>query len=265
MERIKKALEKARNSQQGTSSSYATPVVASGEIKYTQTRTLDIPLESLRENRIITGYDASIENDAYKILRTRVLQRLEANNSNVLAITSPAPGAGKTVTAINLALSMSLELSRTVLLVDADLRHPKVHHYFNQPQMRGLSEYLQDDIPLEDLLVHPGLGQCIFLPGGQPLINSSEMLSSPKMAALVDELKARYPSRIVIFDLPPVLSGDDAIAFTRYTDATLLVLEDGVTQEEEVVRSTELLKDANLIGTVLNKSIDTGVHGYLGY
>ncbi|MDH5436885.1 MAG: hypothetical protein OEX83_09000, partial [Gammaproteobacteria bacterium] len=94
----------------------------------------------------------------------------------------------------------------------------------------------------------------VMLPGGKALSNSSEMLSSPKMSQLVEELKNRYPSRIVIFDLPPLLSVSDAIAFSPYIDAALLVVENGESKEDDVKSSLELLGTTNVIGTVLNKA-----------
>jgi len=141
------------------------------------------------------------------------------------------------------------------LLVDADLRHPSVHGYFGIDAEYGLSDYLTTDKPLSELLVHPGeIPGLVILPGGKPLANSAEMLNSPKMARLVEDLKARYPSRIVLFDLPPLLSAADALAFSPYVDAALLVVEDGKTQAEDAKQALDLLRGTNVIGTVLNKS-----------
>jgi Mrp family chromosome partitioning ATPase len=140
-------------------------------------------------------------------------------------------------------------------MVDADLRHPKMHTYFNLHPEFGLSDYLTKDVPISDMLINPqDIPHFVMLPGGNALSNSSEMLSSPKMSQLVDELKNRYPSRIVIFDLPPLLSVADAIAFSPYVDAALLVIEDGETTEDDVKSSLELLGATNVIGTVLNKA-----------
>lgn len=257
MERIQKALDRAR--QERGDAKYKQIVTSTpgtlGTIRYTKTRTLHIAPKVLNDNRIITGSEQDIYADSYKILRTRVLQRLSANDWNVLAVTSPNPGAGKTLTAINLALSISLEVTKTVLLVDADLRCPSVHTYFGQKTLPGLSDHLLDDIPLENLLVHPDIGKCVILPGGRAVLaNSAELLTSPKMATLVDEMKNRYPARIIIFDLPPVLAVADTLAFAPYIDATLLIVEDGVTQQEDLARSIELLQQTPIIGTVLNKS-----------
>jgi Mrp family chromosome partitioning ATPase len=92
------------------------------------------------------------------------------------------------------------------------------------------------------------------LPGGKPLTNSAEMLNSQKMARLVEELKARYPSRIILFDLPPLLGAADALAFSPYVDAALLVVENGKTQKNDVKQAIGLLQGTKVIGTVLNKS-----------
>jgi Mrp family chromosome partitioning ATPase len=142
-----------------------------------------------------------------------------------------------------------------VLLVDADLRHPSVHSYFGIEAEYGLSDYLTADKLLSELLIHPEeIPGLVILPGGKPLANSAEMLNSPKMARLVEELKTRYPSRIILFDLPPLLGAADTLAFSPYVDAALLVIEDGKTQAEDVKRALGLLQGTSLIGTVLNKS-----------
>lgn len=263
MERIKEALERAREERLkaggiGSMPSPTSGIPSEGQIMYTHTRTEEVPVSFLRDMRVITAVESGGFTDAYGILRTQVLQRLRENQWNALAVTSPGVAEGKTLTATNLAISLAREVDYTVLLVDADLRNPSVHTYFGIRPERGLSDYLLDDIPLAELLVHPsGIGRFVILPGGQPLENSSEMLNSPKMARLVDELKTRYSSRIVLFDLPPLLSTADALAFSPYVDAALLVIEEGVTSVSEIERATELLtQNTQLIGTVLNKAND---------
>ena len=265
MERIKQALEKARQERQkagetlsgGRSPAHGSLAKggASESLIYSQTRTIDVAKDFLREKRVISGLEQDAFTDAYKILRTQVLQRLRENKWNSLAVTSPGENEGKTLTAINLAISLAMDVDCTVLLVDADLRHPSVHSYFGLEEAFGLSDYLISDKPLSELLIHPApVPGLVVLPGGKPLINSSEMLSSPKMVRLVEELKARYPSRIVLFDLPPLLSAADALAFSPYVDAALLILEEGKTQTQDAQHAVELLKGTSLIGTVLNKS-----------
>lgn len=224
------------------------------DIKYTRTRTVTVSADTLREQRIVAGFDSGAYKDSYKILCTQIVQRLRDNGWNALAVTSPGSREGKTLTAINLAISLGREVDQTVLLVDADLRSPRIHRYFGLPPGPGLSDFLIANTPLQDILVHPGLGRFVILPGGKPILNSSEMLGSQKMLALVQELKNRYPSRIVVFDLPPVLSAADALAFSPYVDAAVMVVEEGGSDRDEVQRAAEMLSSTRLIGTILNKS-----------
>ena len=193
--------------------------------------------------------------DAFKILSTQVIQRMEENQWSSLAITSVGDDEGKTTTAINLGISIAKEVEYTVLLVDANLRKPELHKYFGITPELGLSDYLQSDVDLTEILIRPGnIDHFVILPGGSPIMNSTEMLGSPKMCSLVDELKARYPKRIVIFDLPPVLSTADSLSFVPCVDCALVVVEDDTTKESELKQTIELLSVTNIIGTVLNKA-----------
>ena len=171
-------------------------------------------------------------------------------------------GQGKTLTAINLSAALAREMHRTVLLVDADLRNPSIHDRFGLSSSKGLIDYLLDDVPITELLVNPGIEKLVVLPAGRQVPNSSELLSSPKMANLVDELKTRYPSRIIVFDLPPLLSSDDTLAFSPFVEAVLLVLEDGKTTKGELARAMEVLDGVHVLGTVLNRSSETQASYY---
>ena len=259
---ITKALERVRQERQerhgpGFGIGVQKRALVPAEISYTQTRRVTVYPGWLRQNRIITGDSADSYAHAYKVLRTQVSQRMRQHGWRTLAVTSPGQGDGKTLTAINLAISLAMESNQTVLLVDADLRRPSVHTYFGFEAQVGLRDHLQEATPVEQLLVHPEIRRLVILPGGAPLENSSEMLSSPMMLRLVQEVKRRYPSRLVIFDLPPVLATDDVLAFAPYLDASLLVIQDGKTPRDEATRAAEMLQAANhnLIGTVLNKAV----------
>ena len=258
MERIKQALEKARQERalrQGVSPSPTTTPGSRGDSAYAQTRSIDLDDGVLRDNRIITGLEPSTFTEAYNILRTQILQRFKENRWNVLAVTSPGSGEGKTLTAINLAISIAREVDYSVLLVDANLRHPWMLEHLGLAQRQGLSDYLTGEVPLSELLIQSDrIRHLVLLPAGQALANSAEMLNSPKMAELVKEMKSRYHSRIIIFDLPPVLTSADALAFTPYVDAALLVIEEGQTQKQDVERAVELLSNTRIIGTVLNNA-----------
>jgi len=265
MERIKQALEKALHERgeapapgpapgTGPVRRTASPAEAVS-ITYTQTRTIQPPPETLRRNRVLGGSaDDSSVVAAYRILRTQVLQRMKEHGWKALAVTSPSPGEGKTLTAVNLAISLAREVNHTVLLVDLDLRNPSVHQLFGYQPEKGVSDIVLHGAEVSEVLVNPGFERLVVLPGRESITNSSEVLSSPALIALVDDLKHRYPSRLVIFDLPPLLSADDALAFAPYVDAALLVVEEGKTTRDDITRAVGYLRKTELLGTVLNKS-----------
>lgn len=271
MEPIKEALQRARRERQSQSPSAqlngarsAAALASAQRLDYVQTRSIAVDPQQLRQQRVVTHDTSDPNADAYKLLRTRVLQSLRQNRWNSLAITSPGQGQGKTVTAVNLAISLAAEVNQTVLLVDLDLRRPHVHKLFGVVPEQGLSDYIESGTDISTILFNPGIERLVVLPNSKAYSRSSEMLSSPRMVGLVDELKRRYPNRIVLFDLPPLLAADDVLTFIPHVDAVLLVVEERGTLRGDVMRSLELLGEANLIGTVLNNSTAPG-SGYYYY
>lgn len=271
MEKIKQALDRARDTRKSESRSYIHRSRAhvspkpeiSQEIKYTKTKFVEVSWDKLREKRVIVGDTNDSISDQYKVLRTHILQRMKANQWNLLAITSPSEGCGKTLTSINLAISLAREVNHTVLLVDLDLRRPSIQSYFFKDEHPGISDYLTEGKELSEILFNPGLQRMLILPGNRSFTNSSEMLSSPKMVQLVEELKTRYQNRIVIFDMPPVLSCDDTMAFSPYIDAIMLVVEEGGTHKNDLKQAYDLLPNEKIIGTLLNKSrVSNTKYGY---
>jgi capsular exopolysaccharide synthesis family protein len=224
------------------------------EIVYTRTRRLNPDREFLSEQRLISGIEDKRIIDAYKLLRTRVMHRMVQNNWKTLGITSAGENEGKTLTCINLGISIAMKLDQTVLLVDADMRRPTVHSLFGFTPKLGLVDHLESGTSIEKMLVQPGVEGIVVLPGRSTTKRSSELLTSVEMAEFVDECKNRYPSRFVLFDLPPGLVGDDVVAFAPYLDAILIVVEDNSTQTTDLARTLEVLEDIELLGVVLNKS-----------
>jgi protein-tyrosine kinase len=268
VERIQEALEKARreranqtNMDVNTSSIEHTELSAEMEnqasrehIEYTSTRRVHLDDLTLKARRILGGMVHDSRSDPYRQLRGQILQKMRTNNWQTLAITSPNAGNGKTLTAINLAISLSQEVNQTVLLVDVNLRSPGVAQLLGIDDLAyGITDYLFEQIPLEKILINPEYSRLVILPGNKCFEYSAEVLSSPQMRKLHEELKSRYQDRIIIFDLPPMLVSDDAISFIPQVDATLLVLEDGGATKAELERCTTLLNTCPLIGTVLNK------------
>lgn len=223
-------------------------------IKYSQTRIVPVSENVLRENRLVAGIKGSPHGDYFRMLRTKVLHKMGREGYRSLAVTSPMKGGGKSMVAANLAISIAMEVNHTVLLVDLDLRSPSIHRYFGFERGLGLVNYLLDGIALPELLVHPCIPRLVILPGGEAVSQSSELLSTPHMVDLVKDISTRYASRIVVFDMPPLLHLDDTLSFLPQVDSSLLVVEELVNTPAEVKQSMRLLEDHHLLGVVHNKA-----------
>jgi len=261
MDLTRKALEKARKGKPGgrpVFSLASLPAAKQGpeEIHYQDTIVVGLDEDVLRANRIVAALEDEPLADRYRILRAEVLRRLSAARHTTLAICSPGPGEGKTLTAVNLAISMAMDVNQTVLLVDLDLRRPSVARVLGIQPKAGIDDYIRGAAELRDCMVNPGTERLVILPARAPIDKSSEMLASPRMAQLAHELKNRYPDRIVIYDMPPLLTTDDCLAFMPYVDATLLVVAEGMTKEQELGRAMSMMRDSHVIGAILNNSTE---------
>jgi capsular exopolysaccharide synthesis family protein len=269
MERIRQAVEQARQQRQRSEKNArsASPLPLAIEVgrapadgadqpvlfEYTETPSITVSPETRAANRLVAAIPGHPLQDVYRMLRTRVLQEMRAKQWTSIAVTSPASGSGKSLTAINLAITIARDLSHTALLVDADLRRPSVHKYFGYQPKLGISDYLFDNAPLNEIMFHPDMDRLTVIPGRNPIGESAEMLASPRIVSLCKELGSRYPDRIVVYDIAPVLSVDDALALAPNVDCMLMVAESGATSREDLRRSLELLDGIPVIGTVLNK------------
>lgn len=218
-----------------------------------KSRTIKPDLVHLDQERIIgpgaTGANAA----AYKMLRTQVLRRMEQLGTNTLAVMSAHMGAGKTLTAINLAIAIAAETGRTALLVDVDLRNPSVSQRLGFAPVLGIEDCIKARQPVQEAMVKiAGYDRLTVLPAKNKVESSSELLTDEVAGRLVQELKARYANRVIIFDLPPVLEADDALAFSKHIDAGLLVVREGKTKREDINRTIDVLRDLKIVGTVLN-------------
>ena len=172
MERIKQAIEKVKSKRSGdtghSQSSHESQAIASkmrpapvhdelGPITYEYTRAVTLRTEHLKKNRIVAIDKSDPQSMSFDLLRTHVLQKMEENGWKTLAITSPTPEAGKSVVAINLAMSISQQTNKTVLLVDFDLRRPKVGNYLGIRLDKSLNELLDGTAELPEVLVNPGM------------------------------------------------------------------------------------------------------------
>ena len=264
MERIKVAIEKSRQSRPSTSSvrqpvkqPLTQNVVVDDELarlEYVQTRSVELDLAHLEKHRIVALNKNDMASWAFDSIRTQTLQIMEDKGWRTLAIVSPTPESGKTLVSINLAISIAQQSQRTAMLVDLDLRRPRVGSYLGLPMPKSLNDYLDGTAELAEALVNPKLPRFVVLPTAKPVNKSSEALSSKKVESLIQDLRNRYESRIVIFDLPPVLTADDAIAILPKIDCALLVVGNGMSSQSDIEETMHLLAGINLLGVVLNKT-----------
>ena len=210
-------------------------------------------------NRVLldaTGDSRSIEQAqvAYRMLRSRVKNRAAAGNWHVFSFTSPGPGEGKTVTALNAAISIAREKRRDVYLLDLDMRNPSAMRYVGARAPRSLSDYLAGDCTPDDVLFATSL-ECLIVAGAnEPVQNASELLARPELERLLTYIQSRSPDAMIILDLPPVLNSDEALVVAPHVSATILVVSEGVTRREALARTVEQLRGFTIGGVVLNRS-----------
>lgn len=229
---------------------------------------LELNERSLAKNLILPQITDAGALRAYKILRTRLLRRLEANQWRSVAVTGVTAGEGKTLTAINLAIALAQDVNTWVFLVDLDLQRPRMADYLGIDEgygLKGLSDYLQGEASLESIVYSPNIDRLSIVPNFRAAAHGSELLSSPRMSELVRALEAEHPRRIIIFDMPPVLAADDVLAFAPQVDGVLLVVAEGATGRDALKSAKEVLAEMNLLGVVLNRSSERNDSAYYHY
>ncbi len=270
MEKIKDALAKAKVENTGNKTTIKPPYVEVstqktvkgfpntenelGQITYLNTPIIKLDHAHLEKNRIVAHTKSDFNSYSFDSLRTQILQKMEENNWRTIAVVSPTPQSGKTLVSINLAISMAHQPQKTVILVDLDLRRPKMATYLGIHTEKSLNDYLQDKSPLKEVMINPGIDRLVVIPTMKPVSKSAEMLSSKKVTNLISELRERYESRIVIFDCPPVLNSDDAMVLLPQVDCILLVIANGMSTQSEIEETLHHLPKNNLLGVVLNKA-----------
>lgn len=216
---------------------------------------LELSEKTREQQRILPPGAGGPHGAPYKILRTQVVKRLEQLQANTLAILSPLSGAGKTLTAINLAIALAAERERHVLLVDLDLRNPSVASQLGFVPQVGIEDCLQSDRPLQDAMVSfQRYERLTVLPARSRLEQSSELLAEQHTIDTLGAFRGQHPNPVVVVDMPPVLEADDALLFSRHVQAGLMVAHEGMTLREDLTRAIGVLQQLSIIGTVLNGS-----------
>jgi len=203
--------------------------------------------------------------EAYRSLRTAI-QFIGLDRSlRTLQITSPASADGKTTTLVNLAVALA-RAGQRVVIIDCDLRRPRIHQFFGLQASPGFTSVLMGDVALSEA-VQPAVGidRLLILPAGPVPPNPSELLSGERTAQILESLKNQ--ADVVLIDSPPVLPVSDAAVLSTRVDGTLMVASANRTQRKQMARAVELLRqvEARVVGTVLNRASVKGEYGGYTY
>ncbi|MFP4055889.1 MAG: CpsD/CapB family tyrosine-protein kinase [Candidatus Brocadiia bacterium] len=244
MSKIQKALEKARAEQ---AEAPAPPVEAPGAARVVRAA------EGGQVDPHIVAYHHphSHLTESFRRLKAMIRGLPGGDKLRTITMTSAGKGEGKSTTALNLAVAMCQDFDSRIAIVDADLRRPRVHRLLGMTPRRGLSDVLSGEVVPEDVLITNSIPRLTILPGGRSSKSPAEMLASPRMRQLVEELKSRFD--FIIFDTPPVLTVADAIVMGPLTDGVILVIQAGKVRKKPIQRAVELLHNSKILGFVLNR------------
>jgi len=266
MSRIEQALEKAahlRNSQTGNA-----PVK---DIRDNQSLP---PLMPLREPppQIDNPFVATLNDphspitEEYRKLKSVIASFSQQDSfRNVIMVTSAVSSEGKSLTSLNLAITLAQEFDHTVLLIDADLRKPSLQRYLGMEPAKGLSEYLAGGVDLGEFLIKTGIGRLTLLPAGTPVRNPVEFFSSQKMKDFLKEIKNRYPDRYVIIDTPPVLPFAETRSLAAIADGVVLVIREGRATLENIAEAMKAIGSSKFVGAVYTDATMANLGGSYSY
>jgi len=186
---------------------------------------------------------------------------------NLIMVTSSLPGEGKSFCAINLAISMAMEMDRTVLLIDADVAKPRIPEYLGIHADKGLLDVLQDKhLKLSDVMIKTDIAKLTILPAGRTYKRATELLASAAMTRLVEDIGNRYPDRIILFDSPPLLATSESSVLATHMGQIVMVVEAEKTTQEAVREALSHIQSCEVVGMLLNKTTPTpGADYYYGH
>jgi receptor protein-tyrosine kinase len=237
-----------------------------------RSREVELDLARLGEMGYVIGENSATRMaEEFRIIKRPVLMNMqsagkEASRANMVMVTSSVAGEGKTFVAINLALSIALEMEKRVLLVDADVAQPSIPHRLGLSPGKGLLDVLSDpSVALSDCLLRTNIDKLSLLPAGTPHARSTELLAGEAMSRLATELNTRYPDRVVIFDSPPLLASSEARTLATFLGQILFVVEADRTAQATINEALGTIESCPVVMTVLNKARRTATDVPYGY
>jgi len=288
MEQIKKAIARARDIRETTglrgSSDGAAPLplAAARSARPATARPPDVSGSQLDESRfqyfrldeaylesqrIIAYQGGNPMSVGFDMLRTKVQQDMRDNGMRTVLVTSPTAGCGKTVTSINLAMSMARQQDNRSILVDFDFRRPQIATDLGIKPSVGVNDLIAGNVNIEEAMLTTDLAgpRMAILPCRAPISHPSEVLSSPVVQELVERLKSDSSNATVIFDMPPMMVADDVLAFLPFVDAMIMIVAAGQTKAHEIESCQRNLPEDKFLGMVLTKSDEAGGDYYYYY
>lgn len=265
MERIQSAIAKARAERHGQTSkagqpsarpipagSAAPPPSTQSDAAWAALKPVTVDLAQMQHNRIVALAGAA-EATAYGVLRTRVLQQARQHGWKRIGITSPTAGCGKTTTALNLGFSLARHPEIRTVLAELDMRRPAFVRMLGAQGEASFAEVLQGTAAFADAALCHGKNLAIA-PVTRVVRNPAELLHAPSVPAALEGIEAQYAPDLMIFDMPPLLVSDDAMAIAGQLDAVLLIAAADATSIRQVdMCERELAAQTNVMGTILNK------------
>jgi len=210
--------------------------------------------------------------DEMRVIKRPLLSNAQGRSAapiraaNLIMVTSALPGEGKTFMAVNLAISIAMELDTTVLLVDADVARPAIPERLGFAPDHGLLDLLtHKDLDVADVLMRTNIERMSVLPAGSPHSRATELLASEAMVRLIEELASRYPDRVLIFDAPPLLSSTESRVLATHMGQVVLVVEADRTPQSSVKSALDTIEECPIVMTVLNKIERTDSGSYYAY
>jgi Mrp family chromosome partitioning ATPase len=230
--------------------------ISGNVIRLAVTPRIAVDAAALQGQGILLQADDGVSRQAYlalSALKTMVLNFSDNHGVRSMMITSPTPGSGKTMTALNLGIQIARHTNRTALLLDLNFHRPALHRYFGYRSKAGLADYISGAVEFGDILFSP-VDRLSIAPCGNIGCDPRELITSPILADLIDEAVARYKERLVILDMPSVLECDDVLSLSSSVRANLLVLGAGRTRQHEVQETLKYLSGTQTLGLVLNSA-----------
>lgn len=210
--------------------------------------------------------------EEYRIIKRPLLENafgrtaLLVKQGNLVMVTSSLPGEGKTYTSVNLAMSIAMEMDKTVLLVDADVGRARIHKMLNIPMGPGLIDLMVDDsLDVADVMLRTNIPKLRIIPMGKYHPHANELLASGDMQRLMHEMATRYEDRMIIFDAPPLLVTSEAVVLSNLVGQIVFVVEAERSLQHSVKDALSLLDASKPIGLILNKTRHQGGDYYYGY